>query len=240
MDGVAEGVVLYRNFNRRFVAMVERSRIRRAIDIEMKISFSADGITLTATDVEGITATACVATPTEEVRDRAKGESALRQQLSRSGDTIFDVRDIAIENLRFAPMSLVGALRREVLESLIVERVAHYKVQPRRAFVERKAEYPSKTLAPQDNVTNRIAREFYEAHGVEHIAEGLDCRTTTVGECVMQSSYCIRREIGECLREHPSLRGDLYIEHGTSRYKLCFDCERCLMSLYDHTEQNRL
>ena len=233
MDGVAEGVVLYRNFNRRFVAMVERSRIRRAIDVEMKISFGADGITLTATDVEGVSATACVATPTEEVRDRAKGEAALRQQLSRSGDTVFDVRDIEIENLRFAPMSLVGALRREVLESLVAERVAHYKVQPHRPFVERKAEYPSKTLAPQDNVTNRIAREFYEAHGVEHIADGLDCRTTTVGECVMQSSYCIRREIGECLREKPTLRGNLFLVRGTKRYALRFDCKACKMMVFD-------
>jgi putative protease len=90
-----------------------------------------------------------------------------------------------------------------------------------------------------ENVTNHLSREFYLRHGAEEVEPALEA-SPTYGERVMLSSYCIRREIGECLREHPSLRGDLYIEHGTSRYKLCFDCERCLMSLYDHTEQNRL
>jgi len=47
----------------------------------------------------------------------------------------------------------------------------------------------------------------------------------------MRSAYCIRREIGECLREHPRLRGELYIERGAHRYRLEFDCQRCEMNL---------
>ena len=51
------------------------------------------------------------------------------------------------------------------------------------------------------------------------------------GRCVMRSAYCIRREIGECLRERPRLQGDLYIEHGAQRYRLEFDCAHCEMKL---------
>ena len=47
----------------------------------------------------------------------------------------------------------------------------------------------------------------------------------------------IRREIGECLREHPRLRGDLFLEHGAYRYRLAFDCEACEMSLVDPLEK---
>ena len=49
----------------------------------------------------------------------------------------------------------------------------------------------------------------------------------------MRSAYCIRREIGECLRERPRLRGELYLERGAQRYRLVFDCARCEMSLVD-------
>ena len=49
----------------------------------------------------------------------------------------------------------------------------------------------------------------------------------------MRSAYCLRRELGQCLKEHPTLRGDLYLEHGAFRYRLDFDCVRCEMALID-------
>jgi hypothetical protein len=69
--------------------------------------------------------------------------------------------------------------------------------------------------------------------GVEEIAEGLDCRTTTAGEQVVISDYCIRREIGECLLERPRLKGDLFLVRGTKKYRLCFDCKKCQMKVID-------
>ena len=196
------------------------------------MQFSENSITLTATDECGVSATSTIAQPSEEARDKAKGEEALRRQLSRTGDTIFEVRNIDISEVRFAPMSVIGTLRREVFELLEKERLAQHKKAEeitKKTFVE----YPSKVLTPQDNVTNRLAREFYTKCGVEDIAEGLDCRTSTAGEQVIISDYCIRREIGECLLEKPRLRGDLYLVRGTKRYRLCFDCKACQMKIID-------
>ena len=53
----------------------------------------------------------------------------------------------------------------------------------------------------------------------------------------MRSAYCIRREIGECLKERPRLKGDLWLERGANRYRLEFDCVRCEMSLVDCTRK---
>ena len=231
-EGVTAGVELFRNYNRIFSQAVERSRIKRTILVDLLLRFDNDSISLTATDEEGIVSVAEVECATEEARNKERGEAALRQQLMRSGDTIFEVRDITIENLRFAPMSVVGALRREVLERLEAERVKSHKRGVE--FSEnRDAKYPTDKLTPQDNVTNRLAREFYADHGVTDIAEGLDCRATTSGEEVMVSDYCIRREIGECLLEKPRLKGDLYLVRGTKRYRLLFDCKKCQMKLFD-------
>ena len=71
------------------------------------------------------------------------------------------------------------------------------------------------------------------------IERGLDLEASTAGRRVMRSAYCIRREIGECLRERPALRGDLYLRHGASRYRLEFDCRRCVMSLVDCSAQRK-
>ena len=231
-DGVTVGMELFRNYNRLFSQAVERSRIKRTISTDLLLQFSEENITLTATDESGISATATIAQPSEEARNKTKGEEALRRQLSRSGDTIFEVRNIDISEVRFAPMSVVGALRREVFELLEKERTAHHKKSA--SFIEnRDAKYPVSALTPQDNVTNRLSRKFYSDHGVVEIAEGLDCRTTTADEQVVISDYCIRREIGECLLEKPRLRGDLYLVRGTKRYRLCFDCKACQMKIID-------
>ena len=231
-DGVAVGMELFRNYNRLFSQAVERSRVKRVISADLLLQFSEENITLTATDESGISATATIFQPSEEARDKAKGEEALRRQLMRSGDTIFEVRNIEISEVRFAPMSVIGALRREVLELLEKERLARHKKSG--SITEKRiSEYPSKRLTPQDNVTNHLAREFYTECGVEEIAEGLDCRATTTGEQVVISDYCIRREIGECLLEKPHLRGDLYLVRGTKKYRLCFDCKACQMKIID-------
>ena len=231
-DGVSVGVELFRNYNRLFSQAVERSRVKRTISTDLLLQFSEENITLTATDESGISATATIAQASEEARDKAKGEEALRRQLMRSGDTIFEVRNIEISEVRFAPMSVIGALRREVFELLEKERLAQHKKSI--PFAEnREAKYPAQQLTPQDNVTNRLARQLYTDCGVEESAEGLDCRTSTAGEQVVISDYCIRREIGECLLEKPRLRGDLYLVRGTKKYRLCFDCKACQMKLID-------
>ena len=231
-DGVVVGVELFRNYNRLFSQAVERSRVRRTISADLLLRFDNENITLAATDESGASAIATIAQQSEEARDKTKGEEALRRQLMRSGDTIFEVRNIEISEVRFAPMSVIGTLRREVFDLLEKERLAQHKLS-RQTIEKRDASYPSKVLTPQDNVTNRLAREFYTKCGVVEIAEGLDCRTSTAGEQVVISDYCIRREIGECLKERPRLKGELCLVRGTKRYRLDFDCKACQMKIID-------
>jgi hypothetical protein len=78
---------------------------------------------------------------------------------------------------------------------------------------------------------NRLSEQFYRDHGATHIERGLDAQSDLHGERVLLSSYCLRRELGECLREGSKLRDPLYIEHGAFRYRLEFDCKRCQMNL---------
>ncbi len=236
LEGITVGADLYRNSDRLFNLALERSRTRRVIAVRGVVTVSATGARITYTDCEGVTASAERQQSFEKAKQATANREALRVQLARTGDTIFAVRDIEVVGDEwFVPASLAAELRREALATLLAKRAA--RLLPHRIMPEnRMAKYPSKSLAAEENVTNRLSEEFYRDHGVEQIERGLDLATTTVGCRVMQSSYCIRREIGQCLRERPQLRGDLYLEHGAFRYRLDFDCVHCEMSVVDCTK----
>ena len=233
MEGIRPGAEVYRNYDRLFTLRVERSPTRRVIPATARVETREDGVRITFTDCEGFTAAAERRVALDAARNPEANAASLRQQAARSGDTIFEVRDVELHGAeRFVPASLLAELRREGLDRLLAARMARlfeHRILPENPA----ARYPSEQLTAEENVTNRLAEAFYRDHGVRRIERGLDLAPTTVGHPVMRTSYCIRREIGECLKEHPRLRGELWLERGRHRYRLAFDCVRCEMSLVD-------
>lgn len=233
MEGIGQGVEIYRNYDHRFNALLEHSRTRRVIPTLALVEVSAAGVAVCFTDCEGITASAERAVALEGAKNPDANAAALRTQMARSGDTIFAVRETQVSGAEwFVPASLAADLRREGLERLLQARMtrpAEHRILP-----EGDTKYPSERLEAEENVTNRLAEAFYRDHGVVEIERGLDVAASTAGERVMRSVYCIRREIGQCLLERPTLRGELFLVRGTFRYRLEFDCRRCEMSLIEN------
>ena len=233
MEGIAVGAAVYRNFDLRFNKLLEHSRTRRVIPASATVELSREGVRFTCTDCEGVTACADRSLPLELAKNPDANAAAVRTQAARSGDTIFAVREVVVSGGEwFVPASVVAELRREALGRLLQARVA--RPMAHRILPENQAAlYPSERMGADENVTNRLAEAFYRDHGVREIAAPLEYAPSTAGSCVMRSAYCLRRELGQCLKEHPTLRGDLYLEHGTFRYRLDFDCVRCEMVLVD-------
>ena len=239
MDGIVAGAAVYRNSDRLFNLRLERSRTRRVIPAAAVIEASAEGFTITYTDCEGVAASAGRTVPLDAAKNPGANASALRVQAMKSGDTIFTVRDAEVRGAEwFVPASLAAEVRREAFAALDEAR-RNRPLEHRILPDDPAARYPSEELTAEENVTNRLAEAFYRDHGVVRIERGLDLAPTTAGHRVMRSAYCIRREIGECLRERPQLRGDLYLEHGAHRYRLEFDCAACEMSLIDCTKNRK-
>ena len=239
MDGIVAGAAVYRNSDRLFNLRLERSRTRRVIPAAAVAEASAEGFTITYTDCEGVAASAGRTVPLDAAKNPGANASALRVQAMKSGDTIFMVRDVEVRGTEwFVPASLAAEVRREAFAALDEAR-RNRPLEHRILPDDPAARYPSEELTAEENVTNRLAEAFYRDHGVVRIERGLDLAPTTAGHRVMRSAYCIRREIGECLRERPQLRGDLYLEHGAHRYRLEFDCAACEMSLIDCTKNRK-
>ncbi len=231
LDGIVRGADVYRNFDRQFRLALDRSRTRRVLPTAAAVHFDEKGVSLEYTDCDGMTAAARLDGALDKATDPQRMVSVLREQIARSGDTIFRIDSVSIDGeVRFVPLSRIGALRREALGKLTESRS---KLRPEHTVgtEDRTAQLPVKRLDGSWNVTNAAAERFYRDHGAECVEYGLDLRDDLHGERVMNSSYCLRREIGECLREGSKLRGPLYIRHGAFRYRLDFDCRRCEMNL---------
>ena len=231
MGGIEVGMELFRNFDLHFTRRLERSRMRRRIPISIRAEFTSDTLRLVATDCRGVEAEVFLAEELSVAQNPERMAQTLAQQLAKSGDTIFGVREVTTSGEpRFLPASLLAELRRRLLAALELECVRHpldHDIRPENPAPR----FPRRELTAEENVTNRLSEAFYRDHGVERVAQGLDLESSTLGHRVMRSPYCIRREIGQCLKKNPTLKGDLYLEHGTFRYRLSFDCRQCEMSL---------
>ena len=237
MDGVVAGAKVFRNYDHQFSLKLDRSRTRRLIDVKAFVKLSSDAVSLKVRDEEGIEVVIQREVALEPATDASKMIATVQRQVEKSGGTMFSVVEVQVDGGEyFAPASLLADMRREALETLRAKRVARV-LSHRILEDDGTARYPYGVVSRYENVTNRLSTEFYQQHGASEIEQALELKPT-VGERVMVSSYCLRRELGECLKEKPSLKGELYIEHGTARYRLGFDCKRCQMTLHDCGPKN--
>ena len=233
IEGIKPGMEVYRNYDHRFTQSVERSRSRRTIGVECSLTLSQSGISATFTDEDGNSVSVERSITLELANNSAKMRAIAEEQMAKSGDSIFSVRSVEVSGEEFfTTAKFLAEVRREALAELASLR-ADVAIEHDIRKDDGTAQYPLKRLTPQHNVVNSLARQFYYNHGVEHIVDGLDSWASTHGECVMESSYCIRREIGECLKRGSKLKERLYLEHGRHRYLLDFNCAKCQMSLID-------
>lgn len=233
MEGIKAGMEVYRNYDHRFTQAVERSRTRRAVEAKCSLILSAEGISATYTDEEGFSVSVERSMTLDGSKSVDKMRAVAEEQMAKSGDSIFRVVGVDVVGAEwFATAKMLAEVRREALSMLAAKRMTRTMEHDIRTD-SGEARFPVQRLGAEYNVVNSLSRRFYLKHGVEHIIDGLDLWATTLGERVMESSYCLRREIGECLKKGTKLRERLYIEHGRHRYRLDFDCAKCRMSLID-------
>lgn len=229
------GTEIYRNYDRRFSARLEGARARRSVRVSVTVSFDEGAVSAEFRDGDGCSATASVVCGNGAAREPEKVLEMLRTQLVRSGDTMFDVVEVCfvdgMEGVPFVRVSEANALRREGLEALLRHRTER-RTERHPARAAAGCRYPYGTPEASENVTNRLARRFYERVGGAGAAPGYDLQADLRGVAVMRTPFCVRREHGMCLKgrrdEGPA---PLWLRHGPFVYRLEFDCAQCMMSV---------
>ncbi len=228
------GTMIYRNFDRLFEASVENSRTKRTIGVTAKLESSHSEVTLTYIDIEGNEAKSTLRGEFEISKNLDRMEGVIAAQLEKCGDTIFKLNGIDLDGWcgEFIASSQLSQLRRDVLTLLRDRRLVVAAERERDVFKENlDAKYIDREVAGDVGITNQLSETFYRDHGVRVIAPQLELARDLSGETVMRSSYCIRRQIGECLREGSKLKDPLFIEQGGNRYQLHFECKQCRMRI---------
>lgn len=235
---VRPGMTLFRNVDKAFMDSLENRPARRSIPLDMVLcqGDGDDEIQLTLTAPGGLSASAKIKVEPQEAR--TPQEESRRRSLSKLGDTEYSLASLSdtLGNA-FIPASTVSELRRLAVENLRAAYRAALPEPARRSVSPQAAFGP--TLDYHANISNPLARKFYQDRGSEITAEAVETQKPQGEIRVMTTRYCIRRELGECLRENPAGRlpkGPLYLRStapGTpATYRLHFDCPNCQMHLY--------
>lgn len=230
------GTTLYRNRNKVRTDMMAGNTADRTLRVDFTLRTTEWGVVLKAEDETG--AYVETSAPLELVPASKPQTEVRANTLRKLGGTHYTPGEISDESGDwFIPVSLLATMRRDTLERLDAARLATHKYDYRRKSDESALAslLEGKTINRHDNVSNKLAKLFYSSHGAKVEECAIEVQPTITGrKQVMETRYCIRREMGRCLKtaEGKEWRGPLTLRGGYGNLELEFDCKKCRMHVY--------
>lgn len=235
--GVRPGDTLYRNADKVFDDNLASARPVRKISVDIVMTFDAgnQSIVAVATDERGVHV--AVSAKIDELQTAQTPQTEVRRaNMGRLGTTIYELRgfDDRVGEI-YVPASVLAALRRDMVDALDA---SWHHVRQERRMEDKDAAVYKPSLDMHDNVANARARQFYTEHGAMVTEPALECDKARQADelTVMTTRYCLRRELGACLRtaDGKKLPSPLFLRHVDGkirRMRLDFDCANCRMNV---------
>lgn len=230
---IKAGTRLFRNNDVAWNKVLAADTARRVIDISLTLRRTAWGICLDGEDETGVKVTA--SSPLEHTVANTPQEASRERVLMKTGATIFNVAAIADHaGDMFIPASVLTGLRRDTLALLEKARELGYHT-PKAGRSTHKFEI-DKVLTRHDNVANTAAMEFYRHHGAAVSEQAIEVAAPEEKKeiRVMECRYCLRRELGACMKSQGKdrLPRQLFLTTANHHFRLEFDCKACRMRLW--------
>lgn len=232
------GARIYRNFDQEFDRCLSNKSSERKIGLTILLTEYTDGFVLSGRDEDGNFAS--LAFPSKKEPASKPQRENLINQLTKTGNTLFEAEDIMIDFSRewFIPASVSTTWRRQLLEKLSTVRKINYRREFRRKPIF-DSNYPITKLTYTANVLNERARSFYRKHGVSLIEPAFES-THPKDVALMFTKHCIKYSMGMCpkgskLKKIPdttSYKEPFYLIHKNVKMQLVFDCKKCEMRIY--------
>ena len=239
-DSLKPGTPIWRNNDQAFSRQLQGRTAERTIPLSITLADAPAGLSLTLADTDGLQATATIACPKEPARDTLRAAEQMQRQLSKLGDTPFRAHTFANHCAQpwFVPAAALNQLRRDATEQLILHRIDSH-LQHRGhcpTLAQRQADttpYFETSLDYRANIVNTFAEHFYRQHGVQQLEYGLEKTHHYDGAALMTTQYCLRYELGICLKRNPSApTGPLFLHNNGRWFRLQTDCAQCHMQLF--------
>lgn len=217
---------LFRNHDEAFSQMLSKPSAERTLKVDFNLAMTENGFMLSATD-ELLRHTDV---PVEFKHEKARNPQRdnIVTQLTKLGGTCFSAGEVKIENDEyFIPSSLLSDARRKAVASLLEQcgskTVADVSIG--KPQLEGCVDYSA-------NVANKSAEKFYKDCGAERVEPAWELKEPENAP-VMTCRYCLRSEIGMCLKRRDADRSYLFLRLADGRrFRLDFDCKNCIMKIY--------
>ena len=228
---ITRGTRIYRTADKAFNDLLAKPSATRTIAVDAELRYTGGMLALTLNDERGNRVTHSIEC---DLQTAAKPQTDRQiAELGKLGGTIYRLRNAQVAGDTFIPASQLAQLRRDTIEMLDRAQAITRHVDSRRAE-DKSVPYPTTTLVPADNVANHLSREVYLEHGVKEITPALETGTPADdGTPLMHTRYCIRRQLGACLKgkNGNALPRDLYLRTGNTLLRVTCDCNRCEMKI---------
>ena len=217
---------LFRNHDAAVSQMLSKPSAERTLKVDFNLAMTENGFMLSATD-ELLRHTDV---PVEFKHEKARNPQRdnIVTQLTKLGGTCFSAGEVKIDNDEyFIPSSLLSDARRKAVASLLEQcgskTVADVSIG--KPQLEGCVDYSA-------NVANKSAEKFYKDCGAERVEPAWELKEPENAP-VMTCRYCLRNEIGMCLKRRDADRSYLFLRLADGRrFRLDFDCKNCIMKIY--------
>ncbi|MFI3315327.1 MAG: U32 family peptidase [Rikenellaceae bacterium] len=215
------GSKIFRNHNKKFVDMLISSTEKRLLNVVITIKDGA--IEISCNNLKW-----SVDYQFEAAQNIEKASEGLKQNFSKTANSIFEVERVIIEcgTPPFLPIKIQNELRNSLFEAMQNMILDSYNFRHGKPLSPVTLEESS--VSYKYNVANSLSREFYSECGAQTIDEAVELSGDFEGVELMRMAYCIRKEMGRCLKEKPD-KQQLYLTNNSRRFKLQFDCKKCEM-----------
>lgn len=228
---------LHRNLDHNWQQALSKTSSERKVAVNWQLTLNEQALIATVTSEEGICAQATLSGPFTLAKQANNNTQHIQDVFRKLGNTPYyaDQINLTASHAWFIPGSQLKVLRRELIEQLTTARLIAHPKGSRKAAHEPKPIYPDKELTFLANVYNKLARRFYQRHGVELIAPAFEAHQE-IGEVpVMITKHCLRFSFNLCpkqIKNELDMKGNakpMQLLHGDETITLKFDCKACEM-----------
>ena len=235
MNGIYPGAKVYRNYDHLFQQQLLADSTSRKIRVIIEIWESENGFELRAKDETGNCVLLNWELPKIPARDPARSKETILNQLAKAGETNYIPEGVETNGTEkyFFQASVLNAMRRELLDKITETRS---KKTPYEVLnVPNHYPYPSTQIGYEGNVSNRLARQFFQRHGVGNPEMAFEKLSDHHGKTVMTTKHCLKFQLGFCSRfggaRPENFSEPFFLNDGKNELRLDFDCTQCVMKV---------
>lgn len=224
---------LFRNHDHQFIKLLSSIENCRYIPVNLVFNETQNGFSLTAsTETGNYTSFQTIELEKEIATNKEKTLSAIKNQLSKVGGTIFKISSLHInfDSVYFIQASKLNKLRRSALEELNHKLGSNYKPEE---ISHQPNDFPyfEQELNYKANISNSLAAKFYQRHGVKNIEKAFELTENNENKQLMITKLCIKYNLGLCQKYQKPTSTEIpsYLKYNNQKFLLEFDCKNCVM-----------